>query len=116
MDNYNWQNSNAYQNVMYNTNVYLVTSLDEAIMRTTQYGSDMVYFDQNKPVFYRIKVDMEGRKSWNVFDYIVPKPEDIKPVTMADIRVILDKLQSLESKISSQEVTHDGPNEQRTVQ
>ena len=97
MDTYNhWQTTPSYQNVMYNTNVYLVTSLDEAIMRTTQYGSDMVYFDQNKPVFYRIKVDMEGRKSWNVFDYVVPKPEDVKPVTASDLKPIMDRLLKLE--------------------
>ena len=35
------------------TNVAYVTSLEEALIRTTQFNSDMIYFNQDKNEFYR---------------------------------------------------------------
>lgn len=54
------------------TNVAYVMSLEEALIRTTQFNSDMIYFNQDKNEFYRIRVDTEGRKSYLTFVYTLP--------------------------------------------
>lgn len=50
------------------TNVPLVTSLTEAMSRTTELNSDTFYADQDKPVIYRVSVDMQGRKTYKTFE------------------------------------------------
>lgn len=47
----------------YKTNKLVVTSLDEAMMRSSELNSDTVYFDQNKDVLYNVKVDSRGYKT-----------------------------------------------------
>jgi hypothetical protein len=51
------------------TNVTFVTSIEEALYRANGRNCDMVFFDQDKPIFYRVKVDMEGRKSCAQFSF-----------------------------------------------
>lgn len=50
------------------TNMPLVTSLTEAMSRTTELNSDTFYADQDKPVLYRVSVDMQGRKTYKTFE------------------------------------------------
>lgn len=96
-----------YSNTMYGqnfnqpiTNVVYVTSLDEALMKTTNRNSDMIYFDQDKDVFYRVKVDYDGRKTWAQFNYTVPNNKENIPATKADIDYLLTKIERLEQKVS----------------
>ena len=79
------------------TNAIFVTSLEEALIKTTERNSDMYYFHQDKFEFYRVKVDMEGRKSWAIFHYNAPNQEDSIPATKADILALTERLEALES-------------------
>ena len=82
-----------------NTNVWYVSSIDEALMRTNTRNSDVVYFDQDKDVFYRVKVDFDGRKTWAQFNYTVPNEKENIPATKADIDQLLTKIQRLEQRV-----------------
>lgn len=94
------------------SNVVTVTSLEEAIMKTTTRNSDMVYFHQDQNVFYRVKVDFDGRKTWAQFDYNVPDPNLNVPATKADIQALAERLSKIEA-MNNVEVTNvefNGPN------
>lgn len=78
------------------TNAIFVTSLEEALIKTTERNSDMYYFHQDKFEFYRVKVDMEGRKSWAIFHYNAPNQEDSIPATKADILALVARIETLE--------------------
>lgn len=96
-----------------NTNIVTVTSLEEAIMRTTLRNSDMTYFHQDQNVFYRVKVDMDGRKTWAQFNYSTPDPNANVPATKADIDALASRLSKLEARNGNMEVTNvefNGPN------
>lgn len=80
------------------TNKVLVTSLEEAISRSTDRYSEMYYFDQNKPVFYIVGTDMNFVKSWVEIPYIVPNQENNTPATKADLADIEKRLGILEAK------------------
>lgn len=49
------------------TNKILVTSLDEALSRSTDYNSATVYFHQSEPYAFQIFTDMQGRKTPYVY-------------------------------------------------
>ena len=97
---------NTQSQVPWNTNVTFVTSLEEALYRTNSRGSDMIYFHQNKDTFYRIKVDLDGRKTWAEFSYTSPSQDDTTPATKADIKAIEDRLHKLEC--DKLEANYDG--------
>lgn len=78
------------------TNVSIVTSLEEALIKTTERNSDMVHFHQDKNEFYRVKVDNEGRKSWAAFPYNAPNQNDNTPATKADIKALIERIEALE--------------------
>lgn len=82
--------------VPFNTNVAYVTSLEEALIKNNIYNSDMIYFDQDKNVFYRVKVDQEGRKTWAQFQYSMPNQGDNVPATKEDIRILTERIKALE--------------------
>lgn len=100
------------------TNAIFVTSLEEALIKTTERPSDMIYFHQDKNEFYRVKVDMEGRKSWAAFPYNLPNQEESTPATKADIQALIARIEALEGskeikvgprkKSASKEVTDNG--------
>lgn len=92
-------NYNQYGYNQPNTNVIYVSSIDEALMRTNMRNSDIVYFDQNKDIFYRVKVDMDGRKTWAQFNYTAPNNKENIPATKADIDYLLTKIERLENKV-----------------
>lgn len=50
------------------TNVPLVTSLTEAMSKSTELNSDTFYADQDNPFIYRVSVDMQGRKTYRTFE------------------------------------------------
>ena len=89
------------------SNVIRVTSLDEAIMRTTQPGSDMMYVHQDKNILYRVKVDLDGKKSWGEFPIIVPDQSDSAPATKLDIANLTARIEAMESKLNSTEVSEN---------
>ena len=104
MDNTNYymsQPSNPIYNYtsQMNTNVYRVTSLEEAIMRTTARPSDMVYFNQDKDEFYRVKVDIEGKKCWATFMFTAPKPIQAVPIERGEFDEIKERLRAIEDKL-----------------
>ena len=100
----------GYGNMSYgiNTNIIRVTSLEEAIMRTNERGSDMMYIHQDKDILYRVKVDFDGKKSWGEFPIIVPNQMDITPVSRSDFQALLTRVEQLEGKNSSVEVVKNG--------
>jgi hypothetical protein len=90
---------------MYNsvsTNIVKVTSLEEAIMRTTVRPSDMVYFNQDKDEFYNVKIDYEGRKTWATFPYSIPNSDVNVPASKADILGLTSRIEALEAKLGTQ--------------
>lgn len=82
------------------TNIIRVTGLDEAIMRTARFGSEMLYVHQDRNEFYIVKVDYDGRKSWATFNFSMPNPDANAPVTRADLASIVGRLDELEKKVN----------------
>ena len=95
-DSSNWHNSLNTNNLPLRTNILRVTSLDEAIMKTAGVGSDVVYFDQSKDFFYRVKVDQYGNKSWKTFSFSFSDAVSDGPAMKSDINEILSRLEALE--------------------
>ena len=91
------------------SNIILVTSLEEALYRTNERGSDMMYVHQTQPVFYRVKVNADGQKTWAEYPYIVPTSENNNPVTRADLQALEAKIEELRIKLSP-EVNHEQSN------
>lgn len=87
----------SYPQYRLNTNAIFVTSLEEALVKTNDRNSDVIYFHQDKNEFYRVKVDAEGRKSWATFIYALPNQDDSTPATKADMRALLARIEALEN-------------------
>lgn len=87
-----------------NTNIMYVTSPEEALIRTDRRNSDVVYFDQDKNVFYRVRVDMDGRKSWAQFSYNTPNAETTAPATKEDILQLSERITRLEELQESKNI------------
>lgn len=106
MNNQNWPNYGQTNQVYQygwqrpSTNVILVTGIEEALMKSTERNSDYVYFNQDKPVFYRVKVDGEGRKAWQEFPYNLPDPSTSLPATQNDIAKLNERLEKIEKMFS----------------
>lgn len=94
MNTFNWSTP-PYQNGP-STNVIKVTSLEEAIMQSVTRSSETVYFHQEKPEFYNVRVDINGIKSWQTFKYSVPGTAPIEPVSK-------EMYDALEARISALE-------------
>lgn len=88
------------------TNMVFVTSIEEALYRATQRNSDMVFFDQDRPIFYRVKVDNDGRKSWMQFEYAAPDVAKSTPVTQAEFQSFIARLEAIEKSLNP-EVTEN---------
>lgn len=82
------------------TNVALVTSLEEAKYRANGRNMDLVFFNQNKDEFYRIKVDSEGVKSWATFPFIAPNQPNATPVTYEDLAKLNERIMQLEAVVT----------------
>lgn len=90
------------------TNVPLVTSLAEAMSRTTELNSDTFYADQDKPVIYRVSVDMQGRKTYKTFEITDVTEQAVEQSVQAvapniDLSAYATKedLKALENKITT---------------
>lgn len=108
--NRRWQNQSYGYSNPYNTpatNVEYVTSLEEALMRTNSYPSDRVFFHQDRPVFYRVKVDNYGKKSWAEFEYGNPNNAVAVPATQADLKILSDRIGVLEDKLRQEASTNE---------
>lgn len=105
-----WQNGNTPSYDPYSrlsSNVEYVTSLEEALMRTNSYPSDRVFFHQDRPVFYRVKVDNFGKKSWAEFEYSNPNNAVAIPATQADLKLLSDRIGALEDKLKQEVSTNE---------
>ena len=105
-NNYGYNPNMGFQSPM-QSNAIFVTSLEEAIMKTVDRPSDMIYFNQNGEYFYRVKVDLDGRKSWAQYKYSLPDQNVEAPVTRADILNLENRLKDIESKLQNREVPVD---------
>ena len=113
MDNFNtnhngWQQGYDTYRPQVQTNITLVTSLEEAIMRTNARPSDMVYFDQGKDILYRVRVDMDGKKYWKEIPILVNQDGNsyVNRLEFDALSEKVNKLLSLQNT-SAAEVTHE---------
>lgn len=106
-NNLNWNNQ-GYGYQQSNTNIVYVTGPEEAVMRATNRGSDEVFFDQSKAVFYRVKVDYDGRKTWAAFTYTADNPatehQANSIVTREDFDALVNEVKELRDKVLNPEV------------
>lgn len=94
----------------YNSNIIRVMSLDEALMRNNVPGSENVYFDQDRDVFYRVRTEWDGRKLFGTFSYGIEQPVQTPsaPVPVPDLTAFETRLKALEEKVFPKEVTENG--------
>ena len=96
----------------FRTNRILVTSLNEALTKQCDYGSEMYYWDQSRPVIYVVRTNMQGVKEWAEIQYIVPSQQET-PVDKFDdferrLRVLEEKLSNANKRnMSELEVNTD---------
>lgn len=99
----NWNNQYSYNNWdRPSTNIQYVTSLEEALSRSYTRGSENVYFHQDQQVFYRIRVDTDGRKYWQEFMYS-SNQIDNTPVVKQDLKYFEDRLSAIENLLFRKE-------------
>ena len=103
----NWNNQYSYNNWdRPSTNIQYVTSLDEALSRSNVRGSENVYFNQDQPIFYRVKVEHDGRKYWQEFMYS-SNQIDNTPVVKQDLLGLEGRLTTLENLLLKKENVTD---------
>lgn len=86
------------------SNIERVTSLEEALYKSNARGSDMVYFDQNKPMMYRIRVAVDGTKSYAQIPYTLPEQANDAPATKAEVQALAVAVQELADKVEKLQV------------
>ena len=91
----------------YNSNIIRVMSLDEALMRNNVPGSENVYFDQDRDVFYRVRTEWDGRKLFGTFSYGPEQPVASVP-SAPDLNAFETRLKALEEKVFPKEVVENG--------
>lgn len=105
--NFNTWNDTSYYNHQPSTNIVYVSNAEEALVMSNNRGSDNVYFDRSRPVFYRVKVDYDGRKSWAEFPYTVPCDDTNNSKQEIDkLRADIEELKKL---LIPKEVSSNGP-------
>jgi hypothetical protein len=115
MNNQSWNNPYGYYNYGQQfTNTTYVISLEEALSRSNMRNSEIVYFHQDKPVFYRIRVDQDGRKHWQEFSYDIPKQVDNAPVVKQDLLALEERIKNIENMLFK-EVSNEQPNGQVSI-
>lgn len=75
------------------TNKILVTGLEEALMKPSERNTDIVYFDQDKNLFYRVVTDGEGRKSSTTCSYQIAITNDKQTNVEDDYKERIEKLE-----------------------
>ena len=79
----------------YKGNKIFVTSLEEALARTNEFNSDMIYLHQSENIAYSITVDAVGRKSYSVAKLVPQTPAQNQQAQA----VSSDELQALRKEI-----------------
>lgn len=88
------------------TNVTYVTGIEDALNKSSNYNSEMIFFHQDQPIFYRVKVDNYGKKQWQEFRYQPPVPEpSTVPATQADLTNIVERLDKLEKLLGEKKTS-----------
>ena len=97
----NWNNQyNGYGWDRPVSNVQYCASLEDALSRCNRPNTENVFFHQDLPIFYRIKVDFDGKKYWQALEYTEPKPnEGSIPVVKSDLTDIVERLQRIENYV-----------------
>ena len=112
----NWNNQYGYNNWdRPSTNIQYVTSLEEALSRSNIRGSENVYFHQDQQIFYRVKVEPDGRKYWQGFQYGPITQIDNTPVVKQDLMAFEDRLRAIENLLFKGEVNNEQSNGQVSV-
>ena len=98
----NWYTSTGMPQPQYdgfgNTNVYKVTSLEEAIMKSNMRPSETVYFHQTKNEFDNVRVDVNGNKTWQTFVYSIPTSPENTNISKSDFDALVARVAILEGK------------------
>lgn len=75
---YNQNNGfNQPQQQTVKTNHIYVTSLEDALARSVEPNSEIVYLHQDKPLLYNVRTDMMGKKTYTVLELKPPVAENI---------------------------------------
>lgn len=99
----NWNNQYGYNNWDKPvSNIQYCTSLEEALSRCNMRGSENVFFHQDQQVFYRVKVDYDGRKYWQEFSYTLNQIDN-SPVVKQDLKHFEDRLNNIENLLFRKE-------------
>ena len=106
----NYQNYGSSQPSQFNSfnaqptsNVFRVVSLEDAIMRTPSRPCDMVYFNQDRDEFYRVRVDVYGKKSWATFSFTTPEQKPSTPVTREEYEALVARVDALTGGVKNAE-------------
>ena len=94
----NWYGQSQYDGYS-NTNVYKVTSLEEAIMKSNMRPSETVYFHQTKSEFYNVRVDINGNKTWQTFTYSMPDSGNNTSVSRNEFDSLMTRIMLLETHV-----------------
>ena len=62
------------------TNKIFVTSLEDALNRNAEPNSEVVYLHQDQNLLFEIKTDMQGRKTYQTYQFAPYKAESTAPV------------------------------------
>lgn len=89
------------------SNIQYCTSLEEALSRCNIRGMENVFFHQDQQIFYRIKVEQDGRKYWQGFQYGPLTQIDNTPVVRQDLVTFEDRLKVIENLLFKGEVNNE---------
>ncbi len=103
----NWNNTYAYSWDKPISNIQYCTSLDEALSRCNMRNTEDVFFHQDQPIFYRIKVEQDGRKYWQGFQYGPITQIDNTPVVRQDLKNFDDRLKTIENLLFKGEMKNE---------
>ena len=80
-------------------NIQYTPSLEDALSRCNIRNTENVIFHQDQQIFYRIKVDQDGRKYWQGFQYGPIAQIDNTPVVRQDLIRLEDRLKAIENTL-----------------
>lgn len=104
------------------TNKILVTSLTDALGRTAEPNTEILYIDQDNPLLYQISIDMQGRKTYRTFEIkdvteqtqqtankSVPQIDLSAYAKKEDLQVLKDELMTVASSFAMQSAQSNKP-------
>lgn len=98
-----WQSPAGYNYQQMNSGspVCKVASLEEAIFKSNLRPSENLFFHQTKPEFYNVRVDLNGNKTWQTFNYHVANTqvveENVGSISKADFDSLVERVRILEA-------------------